>query len=416
MAIAETPAPSPSTGTPAEAWTRRRLYTFRTGAVLFAMQIVFALSDASDGTRQVAARASGAVRAAFSAIAPQLVAAAERVAARSDGHAVVLGLARDVGVALVLAALWTLCDRRRRHDRLAGAVRVTLRYLVGVVMCIYGGLKVVPVQFPIPAAEELLRPLGERTPMGLLWAFFGVSPAYTTFAGLGETIGATLLFWRRTTTIGALLLVAVLANVVVVNFAYDVPVKRGASLLLLAAIVLASRDARRLARVLWLDLPTGPGREPAWRGGPWLRRVRAVLKPLIVLLAVAGPIVTAVVAGPRATAGGRLHGIYAVERFVRDGIDVPPLLTETGRWRRVVLGDRGAAVAQTMNDHFERYGLTVDEAARTITLAGTSGQPALRFHYEATAAQTLHLHGDGQSLQEVELRAMPDATVFRVLR
>ena len=328
----------------------------------------------------------------------------------------VLGLALEGLLALAGAALWTLCDRRSGHPRLAGVVRVTLRYLLGVVMLIYGGLKIVPVQFPVPGAEDLLRPLGERTPMALLWTFMGVSPAYVVFSGLAEALGGALLLWRRTTTLGALIVAGVTANVVMLNFAYDVPVKRGAALLWLASIVLASRDARRLGRMLLLDLPTEPGREPAFRGGPVLRRVRAVLKPAIVVLAVAGPIAVAALVGRPAVASVPLQGVYAVERFVRDGAEVPPLLTATTRWRRLVLGDRGDAVVQTMDERFERFDLAVDEQARTVTLSDPTGAPELRFRYEGATGQPLRLVGDGHPIQEVLLRPLSEATVFRVLR
>lgn len=244
----------------------------------------------------------------------------------------------------------------------------------------------------------------------------GVSLAYVVFSGLAEAIGGALLFWQRTTTLGALIVAGVATNVVMLNFAYDVPVKHGAVLLLLASIVLASRDARRLARMLLLDLPTESGHEPAFRGGPALGRVRAVLKPAIVVLGVAGPMGVAVFAGPPAAASVPLQGIYAVERFVRDGAEVPPLLTAVERWRKLVLGDRGDAVVQTMDDRFERFDLAVDEQARTVTLTSAARVSELRFRYEEVRGQPLRLVGDGQPIQEVLLRPLPEAAVFRVLR
>lgn len=395
-------------------WTTRRLWTFRTGIALFAVQIAVSLFDASKATRAAAEQLSAAARAPFAAAFPGITAALESFAARSDAHAVVLGLARDALLALALAALWSLVDRRRRHDRLAGAVRVTLRYLVGTVMLVYGGFKVVPVQFPVPSPEALLRPLGEHTPMGLLWAFMGVSPAYTVFAGLGEAIGGALLFWRRTTTLGALLLVFVLANVVILNFAYDVPVKRGSALLLLAALVLAARDAGRLTRLLLLDLPTEPAREPAFAGGRIGRRVRAVLKPAIVALAILGPLAVAILVGPEHHAAGPLHGVYEVERFVRDGAEVPAARAAPARWQRLVLGDRGDAVVQTSDGRFARLGLAIDEPSHTVRLTDRSSKSEMLFRYERSADR-LRLTGEGQSITELSLAPVPESKVFRVL-
>ncbi len=327
-----------------------------------------------------------------------------------------LGLALDFALALGVAALWSLVDRRRHHQRLAGGLRVTLRYLVAVVLLVYGGCKVVNVQFPAPSEEDLLRPLGDQSPMGLLWAFMGVSPAYTVFAGLGEVLGAVLLFFRRTTTLGALILVGVLANVAVMNFAYDVPVKRGAALLLVAALALAARDARRMTHFLVLDRPTETSGERPFRAAPWLMRFRAVLKPTIVGLAVLAPMVAAGYVRSSQTAHAPLDGIYEVQRFVRDGVELPPLTTDTRRWRRLVLDSRGRASLQHMNDTFERRGLSIDAAARTLTLAASGAGGALTLEYELRADGGLLLRGRAPEEPEIELRALSPDKLFRLVR
>lgn len=409
---AATPMHTTSEG---DSWSRRRLWVLRSGVALFALQLVTALGDTSHGSRAIAAAVRSSVRGAAAAVWPSAVDWIEQLAARSDAHAVLLWLAADTLLAIVIAAMWTATTRANRHDRLAGAMRTTLRYLVGVVMCVYGGLKVVPVQFPTPAAEDLLRPLGDRSPMALLWAFMGTSPAYTVFSGVGELIGGALLFWRRTTTLGALILIGVLANVVMLNFAYDVPVKRAATLLLIAAVGLASRDASRLARILILDLPTAPGHEPPFAAGPRMRLVRRVLKPLIVVLAIAGPLGAALALRRSQTTKGPLDGVYSVERFVCDGTERPPLRTDAIRWWRVVIGDRGSVVVESASGRCERFRPTVNDREGTLTLTTADGSSSMRFRYENTTAQ-LRLVSDGGPIAEVVLRPLSAATVFRVLR
>jgi len=396
-------------------WSRRRLWTFRTGVALLAIQFVVAAADTTNGARAVAARVGECVRAVLAAMWASGVGWIDELVARSDGHAVLLGLVRDGVLAVALAAAWTGLSRTHRHDRLAAAVRLVLRYLVGTLMLVYGGLKVVPVQFPSPSAEELLRPLGERSPMALLWAFMGSSPAYTVFAGLGEVVGGILLFSRRTTTLGALVLVGVMANVVMLNFAYDVPVKRAATLLLLAAIVLASRDVARLARVLVFDLPTGRGGEAPFAAGPRMRTVRRFLKPTIVTLAVGGPIAAALALGSARSAQGPLDGVYAVDRFVRDGVEVAPIRTDSTRWWRVVVGDRGSVVVESASGRCERFRPTVNDREHTLTLTTADGSSSMRFRYENTPGQ-LRLVSDGGPIAEVVLRPLSAAKVFRVLR
>jgi len=83
---------------------------------------------------------------------------------------------------------------------------------------------------------------GESSPMRLLWTFMGASAPYTVFAGLAEVIPGILLFFRRTSTLGAMASAAVMLNIVLMNFCYDVPVKLYSTHLLLMALFLLLPD------------------------------------------------------------------------------------------------------------------------------------------------------------------------------
>ena len=89
----------------------------------------------------------------------------------------------------------------------------------------YGFAKVYKTQFPEPSLIRLLQPLGSFSPMGLAWTYMGFSEAYNMYTGMLEVLGGLLLIWRRTTTLGALLVAGVMSHVVVMNFTYDIPVK-----------------------------------------------------------------------------------------------------------------------------------------------------------------------------------------------
>jgi hypothetical protein len=182
-------------------------------------------------------------------------------------------------VAVVATIVWSILDRRRaRYDRLASLFHVFLRYHLGIQMLDYGLAKVIPAQFPVPGPSHILEPFGEASPMRMLWAFMGASPAYVVFAGLGEVTGGLLVWFRRTATLGALVSAGVLLNVVMLNYCYDVPVKLFASHLLLMALLVAAPDLRRLADLLVLHRPTTPRAfawSPSTRG---LRVARAVVK------------------------------------------------------------------------------------------------------------------------------------------
>ncbi len=92
-----------------------------------------------------------------------------------------------------------------------------LRYsLVFSMVIFYGYAKLVTKQFQINYLS-LETPLKDVSSHQLLWYFFGKSNLQTFLYGLFEFIPGLLLLFRRTTLLGAVLLLPVLASVLLVN-------------------------------------------------------------------------------------------------------------------------------------------------------------------------------------------------------
>jgi hypothetical protein len=94
--------------------------------------------------------------------------------------------------------------------------------------------------------------------MGLLWTFMGHSPAYNFFTGFIEFLGAALLLFRRTATLGALIVIGAMSQVLMLNLSYDVPVKQLSIQLIVMACFIAAPDVKRLVALLVLNRPTAP--------------------------------------------------------------------------------------------------------------------------------------------------------------
>ena len=158
-------------------------------------------------------------------------------------------------IAILIALVWSLLDRRKtRHSLLNDLLRSYLRYVLALTLLGYGLAKTGqfrPLQF-----DQLITTFGDSSPMGLLWKFMGASQTYTIFAGLGEVVAALLLLWRRTTILGACVAAGVMANVVMMNYCYDVPVKQYSTHLLVMAIFILLPDFQRLANVMFWHRPT----------------------------------------------------------------------------------------------------------------------------------------------------------------
>src|SRR5262245_52567063 len=79
-------------------------------------------------------------------------------------------------LALAATAVWTLLDSRRaNYARLHQWLRIYVRFALAAAMLLYGAYKVIPEQFGAALPSTLLEPIGDSSPMGLLWTFMGAS-------------------------------------------------------------------------------------------------------------------------------------------------------------------------------------------------------------------------------------------------
>ena len=310
-----------------------------------------------------------------------------------------LKLLAIVVFSVVATLVWSIADRRRlAYPTLAATLRVYVRYYLAFVMFGYGIVKVIKVQFPFPGAGVLLEPYGEGSPMRLAWTFMGYSTAYTVFCGAGEILGAVLLFFRRTTTLGALVLVTVLANVVMINFSYDVPVKLFSSNLLLMAGVLALPDVKRLTNVFFFNRPAAPARERAPLPKRWMRWAH----PAIKVVGIAAVLIPSTLSAwnmwsetNAAPAAQGLDGTWQVDSFRRGGVEIPPLETDGTRWKRAAFYGQTYAGARTMTGESVRFRLekNTEKAELTLTRLGAGDQKSTLTYAQADADR-LTLKGD----------------------
>ena len=184
-------------------------------------------------------------------------------------------------VAMVATAVWTLADRRRALRDLEPVVAplLALHPLARDDDLCDGQGRADPVRLPHArrvaasggAAESLLGAVG----------LHGVSTGYTIFAGLAELLGCVLVFFRRTSLLGALLLAAAMTNVFAMDIAYTVyGAAMVAGLLIALAIIVIAPYAAPLAAVLVLGRTGRMPGEPMthlsrWRYAPHAKVYRS---------------------------------------------------------------------------------------------------------------------------------------------
>jgi uncharacterized membrane protein YphA (DoxX/SURF4 family) len=283
------------------------------------------------------------------------------------------GVALQLIIAAVAAVIWSMIDRRPSdHRELHQWLRAAVRIVAGLMFLEYGAQKVWPAQMPLLRPHQLLGTLGSYEPAQLLWAFMGASRGYQAFTGFVELTAGALLLLPRSTTVGALIGVAASANIVALDVFFDVQVKLGALHLLIMCVFLLQPALRRLADALVLNHAVPPADDASTAA------VRFAWAPALQVLVACGLVVNYLVFWRTASQNVNVfdttrvphYGIWNVEEFSLDGVQLQPLVTDDVRWHRVVFDDYyNTAYVQRMNGALLRTRYVNDERQKKLSFA-----------------------------------------------
>ena len=277
-------------------------------------------------------------------------------------------------LAVVATIVWSILDRRRRgYARAFEWLTAFVRFTLAITMFGYGFAKIIPTQMPAPGPDRWIEPLGEYSPMGLLWTFMGYSYVYQIFTGLGEATGGLLLCFRRTTTAGALVLIAVLSNVVLLNYTFDVPVKLYSTNLLLMAVFLLAPDIKRVLDMLAFNRAVAPRQLRPLFATRAAHRIAFGLVCVQLGYVLFGNVTRGLQFYHQSSPTGllpSLFGVYDVVEFTRNGVAVPPLSTDPTRWSRVAFARGNRAVVRSTPDSVIRFTTKVNDSSKTISFMG----------------------------------------------
>jgi uncharacterized membrane protein YphA (DoxX/SURF4 family) len=298
---------------------------------------------------------------------------------------------------VVIALAWSFADRKRtQYRKLNHFLRVFLRYLLAYLLIHYGMDKLFLLQFPAPGLARLTERFGDYSPSSLMWAFIGSSTTYTIFGGLAELLAAALLLFRRTATLGALIGFAVIFNVTLMDFSYDVGVKMLCLNILLMATYIVIPDIGRLLNFFFLNRPTQAAELIPFSLTGTKRTGAILLKAGIVLYLFIPPAVRDWHGYKNSGAGAPtppLYGLYEVQDFSLDGISHPPLLTDPARWRYVIVDAPNTLAVRRMDDTLMEYHVHYD-AAQGLIQIDTPGDSA--------HTSLLHAITENGSLQQLD--------------
>lgn len=95
---------------------------------------------------------------------------------------------------------------------------LTTRFLLAYTFMHYGYIKLTGSQFGL-SSEQAAQPVNQLSLFELSWYFFAQEP-FKSFVGISQIVAGLLLLWNRTALLGALLLLPIAANVLVIDITY----------------------------------------------------------------------------------------------------------------------------------------------------------------------------------------------------
>jgi hypothetical protein len=308
-----------------------------------------------------------------------------------------------LGIALVIGLVWMLLDRKREeYEVLYYWLRVLVRFRTGIGIIGFGFTKLFPTQMPYPSIGLLNSDLGDMTAQKIFWLQIGIVPWYQVFAGVVETLAGVLLFFRRTTFLGAALLLGALGDIVFVNFAYDGGVHVYSSYFVLLAAFLMVQDIPNLYNLLIRERYTVPQHYyPHFRAG-WLRFGRLGLK-----VATIGIFLVYLTyleylnfrfdpyKQPAQKGVAALRGLYNVTEFRHNGQIIPYSPLDSVRWQQATF-EKWSSFTYKVNrplklDLSNGGGAPMRDINRTFETTGLAGGQRV-FYYDAdTIDHTLYL-------------------------
>lgn len=306
-------------------------------------------------------------------------------------------------ISVAAGLIWTLIDNRRKpvaqnYNLLYYWLRAIVRYRAAIGIIGFGFTKLLPVQMPYPSVGLLNTDFGDFTAQKIYWMSIGIVPWYQVFAGVVEITAGSLLFFRKTTLLGAVLLFGALGDIVYVNFAYDGGVHVYSSYFVLLSGFLLVHYIPQLYRLLILERPSLlVNYYPAF-SEPWQFArigIKVVTIGIFLVLLFHLQYVNFLYdpyKQPSTKGVSQLRGYYNVTAFKLNGEEIPYSPLDTVRWQEATF-EKWTSLTFKVNkptplDLSNGGGDPQRDINRTFELTGTAGGRRV-FHYLADTVENV---------------------------
>lgn len=313
-------------------------------------------------------------------------------------------------IALIGSFVWGIAGKKNKeYDQLYYWLRVLLRYRLAIAIIGYGVLKLFKLQLPGPTLSDLHTSYGDYLPWKIYSLSTGIGSAfYEQSIGLVEIVAGLLLLFRKTATIGASIIIFVLTNIVIANFAYEIGEHVYSAYLLSIALFLLAYDLPRLYNVfVKRQFTQAAGFKPVFSQN-WLRNSRIILKSSVILFFLFYGFKT--YAGladnwpfPKTAGLKDTYGFYNVSEFKVNNRQIPYSLTDSVRWNNVVFEKWNTiSVKKNRSAKIDFSTPAVDyKAERNYESAGTAGRYFYTYRAD-TISNQIELFGKNTKAEKLD--------------
>ncbi len=272
-------------------------------------------------------------------------------------------------LSILVTIIWSLLDKRKAYHSLYRYMHLCTRYVLAYALFSYGFNKLSGSQFRFPSPIRMIQSYGDMKHWDVLWSFMGSSRSYSFFGGMLETICGLLLLFRKTSTIGALLTLGTLSNVLMINIGYDVMVKIMLVNYLLMSFFLLAHNAKNLYKLFILHKPASFSIVPmVFQRFKKYRWIFIGLKLCLIFFMLYPLVKREIRTISWRSEYEKMEVMYIVEEFnLRNQIS-SPLTIETVRWKKIATRYDEDLAIQYANDSLKFYKYKMDTLTKTFTI------------------------------------------------
>jgi uncharacterized membrane protein YphA (DoxX/SURF4 family) len=291
-------------------------------------------------------------------------------------------------IAVIIAIAWIIIGKEKKSAKLFTYTTVFARYYLASLLLNYGISKIFGDQFGHTDLSTLIQPFGNIDPHRLFWEFMGASKSYQIFGGVLEVTAGSLLLFRRTTTIGCLIALALFINILMLDIAFDTFVKVRLFYFILLTIYILSPDIKRLFSIFILKQSASLSFIPPIIENKKYKPLHYILKfgliGLVFMVIIKKQMdVYSLYHYP---SHGSISGIYKISEFYLNHQLRLSVNDDSVCWEKIAINKYfPIAGVQLANDSFTEYYFKVDTIKKLIDLS-LQNHPLFksRLHYSHT--------------------------------